>query len=174
VASAFTARIFIGQRPFKEALVDCIGCYCLEYSTTFAAGALLYDETRRVLTEVDNDGPLDEVGPDVLNINSQSGCERRVREVERRMEHVGHEVWNDFLGRSATEQAVLLYYACMKAFPLRRAGTRQWRLPSCRRSAEERCPPRGSNRAYSVTRCYLATASESRQAAAWSGRPHSS
>ena len=90
----------------------------MEYSTTFAAGVLLYDETRRVLAEVDSGTPLDEVGPDVLNINSQSGRERRFREVERRLEHIEHNVWDDFLRRSAIEQSVILYYACMKTYPL--------------------------------------------------------
>lgn len=90
----------------------------MEYSTTFAAGSLLHEETLQVLKEVDGGTPLAEVEPDVLDVNSRSGRERRLREVERRLEHVDPGVWEDALRCTSAEQKVILYYACMKAYPL--------------------------------------------------------
>lgn len=90
----------------------------MEYSTTFAAGSLLREEAVQILEEVDAGKPLAEVGPEVLDINSRSGRERRFREIERRLEHVNQDVWDDFLRCSPAEQQVILYYTCMKAYPL--------------------------------------------------------
>jgi len=90
----------------------------MEYSTTFAAGSLLHEEALQVLEEVDAGTPLAEVEPDVLDVNSRSGRERRLREVERRLERVDPGVWEDFLRCSSSEQKGILYYACMKAYPL--------------------------------------------------------
>jgi len=90
----------------------------MEYSTTFAAGTLLHDETLQVLEEVDAGMSLEEVEPDVLDINSRAGRERRFQEVKRRLDPIEPEIWEDFLRCSPTEQRVVLYYACMKTYDL--------------------------------------------------------
>jgi hypothetical protein len=88
------------------------------YSTTFAAGTLLHEETVRVMQELQADTSLDEVDPDVLDINSRSGRERRLQEVVRRLRRIDRKIWNDFLDRTVTEQRVILYYACMNTYDL--------------------------------------------------------
>jgi len=90
----------------------------MEYSTTFAAGTLLHDETVRVLEAVDKGTPLEEVGPDVLDINSLAGRKRRFQEVKRRLHHINRGIWDDLLRCTLTEQQVVLYYACMKTYDL--------------------------------------------------------
>lgn len=90
----------------------------MEYSTTFAAGTLLYDESLRVLEAADAFDRIDEVEEDVLDISSQSGRERRLMEVKRRLDAVEDDVLRDFLDLSRAEQKVVLYYASIKAYPL--------------------------------------------------------
>lgn len=90
----------------------------MEYSTTFAAGTLLYDESLRVLQAADGVGGVQDVSEDVLDISSQSGRERRLMEVQRRLAAVEEEVLNDFLDLSVAEQRVVLYYAAVKAYDL--------------------------------------------------------
>ena len=88
------------------------------YSTTFAAGTLLYDESLQVLEAADTIEKVDEVSDDVLDIRSQSGRERRLIEVKRRLGAVEQDVLQDFLELSSAEQKVVLYYAAIKAYPL--------------------------------------------------------
>jgi len=88
------------------------------YNTTFAAGTLLYNEAGRIIREVDQGKPLDEVDPDVLDVNSRTGRERRLQEVVRRLRNTDRTIWDDFSDRSVTEQRVILYYACMNTYDL--------------------------------------------------------
>lgn len=90
----------------------------MEYSTTFAAGTLLHEEALRVVAEVEGGTPLAEVDPDVLDVKSRTGRARRLREVVRRLEQTDRRVWEDLLQRTPAEQRVLLYYACLKTYPL--------------------------------------------------------
>lgn len=90
----------------------------MSYSTTFAAGTLLREETLRVLETVEQGATLDDVEPDVLDINSRAGRERRFHEVKRRLENVDPSVWDDFLRCTPTQQQVVLYYTCVKTYDL--------------------------------------------------------
>jgi len=90
----------------------------MEYSTTFAAGTLLHDEAVQIIEEVEGGTPLSDVDPDILDINSRSGRERRRHEVVRRLKNIDRTAWEDLLHRSRTEQRAILYYACMKTYPL--------------------------------------------------------
>lgn len=90
----------------------------MEYSTTFAAGTLLHDESLRVLEAAGGSEGINEVSEDVLDISSQSGRERRLMEVKRRLGAVDPAVLNGFLDLDEAEQKVVLYYAAVKAYPL--------------------------------------------------------
>ncbi|MES3630065.1 MAG: DUF1819 family protein [Longimonas sp.] len=90
----------------------------MTYRTTFAAGTLLHDEARCVLRAAGPDGTLDDVSPEVLDINSAAGRERRLLEVKRRLQNVEPRIWADLLTLSPAEQRVVLYYACMKTYAL--------------------------------------------------------
>lgn len=90
----------------------------MSYSTTFAAGTLLRDETLRVLEAVEQGATLDDVEPDVLDVNSRAGRERRFHEVRRRLENVDPSVWDNFLRCTPTQQRVVLYYTCVKTYNL--------------------------------------------------------
>lgn len=90
----------------------------MEYSTTFAAGTLLHDESLRVLDAAGGADGINEVSEDVLDISSQSGRERRLMEVKRRLGAVNGAVLRDFLDLDETEQKVVLYYAAVKAYRL--------------------------------------------------------
>lgn len=108
----------------------------MPYRTTFAAGTLLHDEATRVLRAAGPDGALDEVSPEVLNINSAAGRERRFLEVKRRLQNVERNTWTDLLALSPTEQRVVLYYACMKTYALVRDIHMNAVLPAWRSVAQ--------------------------------------
>jgi hypothetical protein len=108
----------------------------MPYRTTFAAGTLLHDEVRCVLRAAGSDGSLDDVSPEVLDINSAAGRERRFLEVKRRLQNVEQRIWTDLLTLSPAEQRVVLYYACMKTYALVRDIHMNAVLPAWRSIAQ--------------------------------------
>ncbi|PEN09420.1 hypothetical protein CRI93_01455 [Longimonas halophila] len=108
----------------------------MPYRTTFAAGTLLHDEVRCVLRAAGSDGSLDDVSPEVLDINSAAGRERRFLEVKRRLQNVEQRIWADLLTLSPAEQRVVLYYVCMKTYALVRDIHMNAVLPAWRSIAQ--------------------------------------
>lgn len=90
----------------------------MEYSVSFTAGALMRSETEKVIRAVKEGSSLDEVDPDVLDVHSRRGRERKTEEVVKRLKHVDRRIWDDFLSLTAAEQSITLYYACLKTYRL--------------------------------------------------------
>jgi hypothetical protein len=76
------------------------------------------------------------VSPEVLDINSAAGRERRFLEVKRRLQNVEQRIWTDLLTLSPAEQRVVLYYACMKTYALVRDIHMNAVLPAWRSIAQ--------------------------------------
>lgn len=108
----------------------------MPYSTTFAAGTLLHEEVLRVLQVMDPEDTLDDVSPEVLDINSEAGRKRRLTEVKRRLQNVETAIWRDLLDLPPTQQRVVLYYACMKTYALVRDIHMNAVLPAWRSIAQ--------------------------------------
>jgi hypothetical protein len=90
----------------------------MEYSVSFTAGALMREEAERIIEEVNRGTPLESVDPDVLDIDSHRGRNRKTMEVVKRLQSTDRSVWEDFLGLSHAEQYVLLYCCCLKTYRL--------------------------------------------------------
>ena len=76
------------------------------------------DESVRVTEAVRSGVPLDEVDPDVLDVNSIRGRRRKTSEITKRLGNADKFVWNDLPDRTPPEQHVVLYYCCLKTYRL--------------------------------------------------------
>jgi hypothetical protein len=90
----------------------------MEYSASFTAGALLREEAEQVIEEVQRGTDLEDVDPEVLDVNTHRGRKRKAMEVIKRLRSVDRSVWDDLLKVSHAEQHVVLYYCCLKAYRL--------------------------------------------------------
>lgn len=90
----------------------------MEYSVSFTAGALMREEAAQIISAVQGGTPLEEVDPDVLDINSRRGRNRKTMEIVKRLQSADRSVWDDFSSLSDAEQHVLLYYCCLKTYRL--------------------------------------------------------
>lgn len=95
------------------------------YHAHFTAGALLQEETERVLRKFEEKNMLDftdqpiKVNPNWTGINSEKGRITTAREIGRRMNAIPHrDVWSNYLNFSDPEQKLILYYSCCKAYGL--------------------------------------------------------
>jgi hypothetical protein len=93
-----------------------------KYSASFTAGALLYEETLALheYLNIENiDSILDQVrSSNLLKVNSESARMRIINEILKRYKSVDNDVFNVFASSSIKEQKVLLFYVCMKCYPL--------------------------------------------------------
>lgn len=92
------------------------------YHAHFTAGALLYEETVSMMQKLEGVG-TEERGWNVdrawLNTNSEKTRENTAREINRRLNAVAEKtMWEAFLSSPETDQKVMLYYACCKAYSL--------------------------------------------------------
>lgn len=90
----------------------------MEYSVSFTAGALMREESAQIVREVRRGTRLEEVDPDVLDVNSRRGRNRKTMEVIKRLQSADRSVWEDFPELSHAEQQVTLYYCCLKTYRL--------------------------------------------------------
>lgn len=90
----------------------------MEYSASFTAGALLHQESVRIIEAVQEHGDLQTADPDVLLANSKRTRQRKASEVIRRLQQIEHSVWEDFLDCSVAEQKMTLYYGSLKTYRL--------------------------------------------------------
>jgi hypothetical protein len=66
-----------------------------------------------------NRGTLpDEIDPSIFDINSWQGQRRKVAEIKRRLSETDESVWEDLPELSTPERALVLYYCCLKTYPL--------------------------------------------------------
>ena len=72
----------------------------------------------RVIEEVRRGTALGEVDPDVLDVNSHRGRNRKTMEITDRLQSASRSVWDDLPERSVQEQQLTLYYCSLKTYRL--------------------------------------------------------
>ena len=90
----------------------------MEYSVSFTAGALLREESVQIIEEALRGVDLKEMDPDVLDVNSRRGRNRKTMEITDRLQNADRSVWKDLSDCSVQEQQLTLYYCCLKTYRL--------------------------------------------------------
>ncbi|MBT4282225.1 MAG: DUF1819 family protein [Candidatus Marinimicrobia bacterium] len=93
-----------------------------KYSASFTAGALLYAETI-VLLKYLNDDNISNITEQIktntlLKTNSESSRKRIIAEIIKRYHSVNNKVFQLCSEVSIAEQKILLFYSCLKTYPL--------------------------------------------------------
>ena len=118
----------------------------MEYTTAFTAGPLMPERSARIVEEYhDKDTPLEDVDASILEINSRKGRQRKAAEIKRRLESASESVWEDLPELPTPEQALVLYYCCLKTYPLIFDFHMEAVLPAWR-SADRSFGPSGTKR----------------------------
>jgi Putative inner membrane protein (DUF1819) len=92
------------------------------YGASFTAGALLLYESIVVIPFLLNNDMVGltqeiEIG-EALKINSASSRKRKVGEITKRFKSVKPIVWERFMVSDEQEQVLILYYVCLKTYPI--------------------------------------------------------
>lgn len=90
----------------------------MEYTTAFTAGPLMPKRSARIVEAYRQGTPLRDIDPSILDINSRGGQQRKSAEIKRRLENTEELVWNDLPELPTPEQTLVLYYCCLKTYPL--------------------------------------------------------
>jgi hypothetical protein len=92
------------------------------YSASFTAGALLYEETSALLEYLNSENIQtisdQATSTNLLKVNSESARTRIIAEIIKRYKSVNNDVFKIFATSSVKEQKILLFYVCMKSYPL--------------------------------------------------------
>jgi hypothetical protein len=90
----------------------------MEYTTAFTAGPLMPKRSAQIVEEINRGTSPDEIDPSIFDINSWQGQRRKVAEIKRRLSETDQSVWEDLPKLPAPERALVLYYCCLKTYPL--------------------------------------------------------
>lgn len=95
----------------------------MEYTTSFTAGGLLYNEIdalKTILMQPDwNDGLEREVKEaKLLKINSEASRKRVAQELRLRMEYMTSNFWSAYDRGSELDKKGLLFYVCLQTYKL--------------------------------------------------------
>jgi len=90
----------------------------MEYTTAFTAGPLMPKRSARIVEELRQGTAPEEIDPSIFDINSWQGQRRKVAEIKRRLSNADRSVWEDLPELPTPERAVVLYYCCLKTYPL--------------------------------------------------------
>lgn len=90
----------------------------MEYTTAFTAGPLMPERSARIVEEFRQGTSPEEIDPSIFDINSWQGQRRKVAEIKRRLSEANQSVWKDLPDLSAPSRALVLYYCCLKTYPL--------------------------------------------------------
>ena len=90
----------------------------MEYTTAFTAGPLMPERSARIVEKLRQGTPPEEIDPSIFDINSWQGQRRKVAEIKRRLSESDRSVWTDLPELETLEQALVLYYCCLKTYPL--------------------------------------------------------
>lgn len=90
----------------------------MEYTTAFTAGPLMPKRSARIVEEINRGASPDEIDPSIFDINSWQGQRRKVAEIKRRLSETDQSVWEDLPELPVPERALVLYYCCLKTYPL--------------------------------------------------------
>ena len=93
-----------------------------KYSASFTAGALLHAETIALLKYL-NDDNISNITEQIktntlLKTNSESSRKRIIAEIIKRYYSVNNDVFQLCSKASIDEQKILLFYSCLKTYPL--------------------------------------------------------
>lgn len=93
------------------------------YSASFTAGSLLHKETTALLPLLQSDNAEQRIREEVknneiLHINSESARKRIVFEVIKRKNSVYPAFWDFYALSSEEEQKILLFFLCLRTYPL--------------------------------------------------------
>lgn len=93
------------------------------YSASFTAGSLLHKETTALLPLIQSDQREQKMREEIrnnqyLHINSESARKRTVTEVIKRIQNTNQSFWALYMNSSIEEQKLLLFYVCLKTYPL--------------------------------------------------------
>jgi hypothetical protein len=94
----------------------------IEYRITFTAGGLLTEETRAVISYL-NEENIASLSSEVkhsqhLQTNSESARSRIVWELNKRYEESGQHVFDVFKDSNLQQQKILIFYTCMKVYQI--------------------------------------------------------
>lgn len=97
----------------------------MNYSSSFTAGALLYQELVSVIEILKSDQPVmllnkEKEENQFLKIKTESARTRIITEIKRRFKYAPKEAWFELINLSEGEQRLLLFYVLLKAHPLAR------------------------------------------------------
>jgi hypothetical protein len=90
----------------------------MEYTTAFTAGPLMPKRSARIVEEISRGTSPAEIDPSIFDINSWQGQRRKVAEIKRRLSETDQSVWEDLPELPTPEQTLVLYYCCLKTYPL--------------------------------------------------------
>jgi len=93
------------------------------YSASFTAGSLLQKETTVLLPLIQSDQWEEKIREEIrnnqyLHINSESARKRTVAEVIKRVQNTNQTFWSQYVDSSLVEQKMMLFYLCLKTYPL--------------------------------------------------------
>ncbi len=93
-----------------------------EYLVSFTAGGLLAEETRSVISYL-NDAeilnlPTEIKHPQYLHTNAESARQRVVQELKKRYKATGQIVFDVFKDAGLPQQNILIFYTCMKTYQI--------------------------------------------------------
>jgi hypothetical protein len=117
----------------------------MEYTTAFTAGPLMPKRSARIVEEINRGTSPDEIDPSIFDINSWQGQRRKVAEIKRRLSETDQSVWKDLPELPTPERALVLYYCCLKTYPLLFDFHMEAVLPTWR-SADRSFGPHGATR----------------------------
>ncbi len=94
----------------------------MNYSASFTAGSLLFEETTRLLKYILNDElelkKNEIIQQNIIKINSESARKRVLQEIRKRYNSVNNSVWVMYESSGLREKKILLFYTVLKTYPL--------------------------------------------------------
>jgi hypothetical protein len=93
------------------------------YSASFTAGSLLHKETSALLRLFRSENAEQAIREEIkknefLHINSESARKRIVFEIIKRTQTISDSFWTFYADSTGDEQKVLLFFLCLKTYPL--------------------------------------------------------
>lgn len=94
-----------------------------QYSASFTAGSLLYNETNGLLPLLLSENSEELINYEIkqnnhLKINSESSRKRITSEIVKRFSAVDKQFWEYYENRKVVEQKAMLFYLCLKFYKL--------------------------------------------------------
>jgi hypothetical protein len=93
-----------------------------EYLVSFTAGGLLAEETRSVISYLNDEAilnlPTEIKHPQYLHTNAESARQRVVQELKKRYRATGQLVFDVFKDAGLPQQNILIFYTCMKTYQI--------------------------------------------------------